>query len=267
MVRKGGKRFWAEVRMTVYEVAHQRLYVTIIRDVSSRVEREAELRESYVALEAAQDQLVQVSKLSAVGQLGAGIAHELNQPLTAIRGFTERILRHRDRSVADASAPLTIIADEASRMTRIVDNLRTFARESHLELTRVDVRVPVENALMLVREQLRHDGVQLTTRYSDELPDVWTGPRRLSVDARANGRYVHVRFENSGPSVPEDVVARLFDPFFTTKPPDRGTGLGLSIAYGILRDHDGEIRYEDPPGGGARFVVSVPILDAGPADG
>ncbi len=283
MHRKDGGVFFAELRINVYRVAGRELYVTIVRDVTARVERESELEASYRALQDAQAKLVQASRLSAVGQLGAGIAHELNQPITAIQGFAERLRRDLPKDLRGADE-LDVVIREARRMARIVDNMRAFARARDLEPEPLDPMQPLDDALMLLAEQLRVHGIEIEREADaclprvigdrarlqqvflnlitnardalDELPP--EAQRRLLLTAHSEADAVVLCVEDSGRGIAPEHAARLFEPFFTTKGSGHGMGLGLSIAYGIVEDHGGEIRHEAAAGGGARFVVRLP---------
>ncbi len=232
-----------------------------------------------------QEQLVQSAKLAGLGELGAGIAHELNQPITIIQGFTQRIKRDGTRQIKDHADELDLIINASHRMARIVDNIRTFSRQSDFKPQPIDPLTPLDDALMLINEQLRLHGIEVERPAGDGLPLVMGDqiklqqvfsnlimnardalgslpkgrPRRLILGVRAEGERVVYSVEDNGPGISEEDQARIFDPFFTTKEVGRGTGLGLSISHGIVADHGGEIRYEPAEGGGARFLVSLPI--------
>ena len=236
-------------------------------------------------LKSTQLQLVQAAKLAGLGELGAGIAHELNQPITTIQGFTQRIKRDGGRQIKDHADELDLIINASYRMARIVDNIRLFSRQSDFKPQLIDPLAPRDDALMLINEQLRLHGIEVERPAGDSLPRVMGDqvklqqvfsnlimnardsldtlpkdrPRRLVLGVRAEGDRVVYSVEDNGPGISEEDQARIFDPFFTTKEVGKGTGLGLSISHGILGDHGGEIRYEPAEGGGARFLVSLPI--------
>lgn len=253
----------------------------------------AELREAFERLEAAhlelketQAQLVQAGKLAALGQIGAGIAHELNQPLQAIRGFAQRIKRRDDGTDARHTEELGIIIDATANMGRIVDNVRLFARDQPLELVPIDVRVAVEDALTLLGRQLAQRGIQLRwdrpsqplgvrgdrarlqqvflnliLNARDAVEELPPGqPRWIEIRVREAAREVALVVRDSGVGVGSEHESRLFEPFFTTKSAGKGTGLGLAIAYGIVREHAGELSYRRDAAGGAVFTVSLPTL-------
>jgi PAS domain S-box-containing protein len=288
MRRKDGSGFWAEVHAASYQTGGRGYTMAIIRDVTWRVEREEELAASYCMLEDTQAKLVQASKLSAMGEIGAGIAHELNQPITIIQGFAQRICRHPEVPIRQHLDELLIIVDEAKRMAHIVDNIRTFARQSNFEPEPIDPLTPLQNALELLKAQLKVLGIDVTLAADDPLPQIEADRARLQqvflnliVNARdalgelAFGKPKQIRIrvddqgdslsyeiEDTGPGIPAEVRERVFEPFYTSKDPGQGTGLGLSIAYGIVQDHKGEIKLEQAAGGGARFIIRLPTIKA-----
>jgi C4-dicarboxylate-specific signal transduction histidine kinase len=161
--------------------------------------------------------------------------------------------------------------------------VRTFARQTPVDHDCIDAVEPLEAALILVSRQLELRGIEIArdiepglpkicgdffklqqiylnfiTNARDALAAVASG-RRLTISAQRIGDAIDIALENNGPTIPEDVRPKLFDPFFTTKEPNEGTGLGLSISYGIAREHGGDIRHETPAGGGARFVLRLPV--------
>lgn len=233
-------------------------------------------------LETARAQLVQAEKLVALGQLAGGVAHELNQPLTAILALTELLLeRERPRELERQDVELIWTA--ARKMGRIVSAVRAFGRESPLSLQPLDVRLPVDDALVLMAEALRSANVavdvtagtvpkvladqesleqvfiNLLANAKDALEtSVPVGSRRVAIHIGASNQQVSIAVSDNGPGVTAEVVSRIFDPFFSTKPVGRGTGLGLSISHGIVEKHGGSLRYDRAPMGGACFTVSLP---------
>jgi len=283
--RAGGERFWGSVWLSRFQAAGAALFVAVIRDVSENVSRERALERSLRELKEAQAQLVRAGKLSAVGALGAGIAHELNQPLTAIQGFTQRVLRRPDDPVGAHLEDLEIVLRESRRAANIVDNIRTFAREGGFHPQPVEPMRPVEDALILMAQQLRSRGVEVRVESGADLPRVSAdraklqqvflnlltnardamdtlpdgAPRRLLISSALQGDHVLYAVEDTGPGVCEPVRSRLFEPFVTDKPLGAGTGLGLSISRSIAREHRGDLTYTPAPGGGARFALRVPV--------
>jgi two-component system, NtrC family, C4-dicarboxylate transport sensor histidine kinase DctB len=241
-----------------------------------------ERRRTEARLRSAQNQLVQAGKLAALGQMSAAIAHEINQPLAAIRTFvaSTRIFAQR-RDLGQVARNLDLINDLADRMAGITAHLKTFARKSepgHVEP--VLVERAIERALFLLESDIAATGVRMER---DIAPDLWVLGHaiqleqvilnlvRNSLDAiaghaepwirlavRAEGDSVFIAVADNGAGVPPDQIARMFDPFFTTKPVGKGLGLGLSISYGIVQDFGGQISATNRPEGGAELTVELP---------
>lgn len=230
-----------------------------------------------------ESQLIQSEKLAAVGQLVSGVAHELNNPLTSIAGLSEFLLEQKELGENDRGH-LRVIHEQAERAGRIVRNLLTFARKGPAERERVDLTDVLQRTLLLMSYDLRLKDVTLERDFAQLLPDVlgdrhalqqvvlnlFTNaaqavagnppekPRIVKASTWFDGR-VHLRVQDSGPGISDDVARQLFTPFFTTKEPGQGTGLGLSITYSIIEAHGGKITVEPPPdGGGATFHVEFP---------
>ena len=228
-----------------------------------------------------EQQLIWSDKLSSVGELVAGVAHELNNPLAAVLGFSELMLTGEvpDKIRED----LTRIHQEAARCRKVVQNLLTFARRTPFEKELVSINDLLDNALELKSYQLRVDNISVHKELSKALPttmadgqqlqqvfvnllnnahDAIRGHREPGTIAvrtcQRNGRIV-VQVADTGPGIPANDLRRIFDPFFTTKPRGKGTGLGLSLAYGIIKAHDGDIHVESIRGEGTTFTVELPI--------
>ncbi len=247
-------------------------------------------------LKAMQAQLLQAEKLSAIGQLVAGVAHELNNPLTSVIGYAQLVedeLRGASpdqplRSPADLARDMRRIAEESERAARIVRNLLAFARRQTAERARQDVADLVNRVLALRTYEFRLSGVELETAFEPGLPQVLAdagqlqqallnlvlnaeqamrgrSPRRLRIGARRaeEADAVELSVTDTGHGISEENLRRIFDPFFTTRDVGEGTGLGLSICYGIVRDHGGQIRVDSRVGAGTTFSI---LLPAQPAD-
>lgn len=287
MCRADRTRFFGSLRIRLFEIHGMRLYVTLVRDVSEQVARERELARSNHTLRETQAQLVHASKMAALGALGAGIAHEMNQPLTVIRGFVRRMIRTPESQLADCMRELDIILTETERMSSVVDNVRRFGRQSDVRFQMIAPERPLNDALELVYAQLDEQQIALHTERDPDLPRISADAARIEqvllnllvnardslvearprfprVDAavRRIGDTVVYSVTDNGPGVPASIRSRLFDPFFTTKDPGVGMGLGLSIAYSIVIDHGGTIEYDAAAGGGARFEVRLPVPPA-----
>jgi signal transduction histidine kinase len=248
----------------------------------------ADLATTLAELRATQAQLIQAGKLAALGELGAGLAHELAQPVSTVQGFAQRILRHSQAPIAAHADELQMIVSASQRMARIIDNIRLFSRDRAPQLEPLDPLTPLEDALLLLGRQLeshdivvqwserpadlprvRGDRVQLQQVFlnllvnaRDALDSLPVGrPRRIRLDVRRQGSRLLLSVCDNGPGVASTNEGRIFDPFFTTKHATQGTGLGLSISYGILKSHRGELRYCRASEQGACFTVELPADD------
>ncbi len=227
-----------------------------------------------------QAKLVHAEKMAAVGQLVSGVAHEVNNPLTAILGFTDLLMESPDLP-ENARRDLRVVLQEAQRTKQIVQNLLSFARQMPPQRKPVQLNIILRRTVQLRAYDLHNHGVQVDEQFDQQLPYVIgdshqlqqvflnilnnaydavhdTGrPARIEIMTARSGDFVEVSFCDNGPGIshPE----RIFDPFFTTKEIGKGTGLGLSICYGIVHEHGGEILCHNNAGGlGATFVVRLP---------
>ena len=239
-----------------------------------------QLQEERRELKKAQDQLLLAAKLASLGELAAGVAHELNQPLTAISMLVDLLAARPGATVAECLPDLETLAEAARRMGRIVDGVRMFGRAAPLRIRPTGALAPLEGALALLEETLERHGIEVERRFAPSLPEVEADADRLyqvfvnlltnARDALAGGSGARVvigveaargrvvyRIEDNGPGIEEETAQRIFDPFFTTKDVGRGTGLGLSLSHGIVAEHGGVLRYEPVPRGGACFVVEL----------
>ncbi len=229
-----------------------------------------------------EEQLIQAEKLAAMGQMLAGVAHELNNPLTAILGVTE-LLREREGTADSVKRQLELTHRQARRAARIVQNLLEFSRPASPQKRSVDVNNLVERTLQLHDHSLRRNNIQVDFRPQPELPGVVgdanqliqvllnlvtnaeqairevreTG--RIQIRAGSNATHVTVTVQDDGVGIRPEALPRIFDPFYTTKRPGGGTGLGLSICMSIVREHGGNIEAESLPAGGSAFTIFLPV--------
>lgn len=222
-------------------------------------------------------QLVRSEKLAAIGQLVAGVAHELNNPLASIVGYSE--LMTDEIKEGPPRQKLDKMIREAQRMRRIIENLLRFARQNNLEKKSTNLETLLQDVLALREYHIRNHEVELKVQVESDLPlvavdedqfkqillnllnnsmDALEGQhdKRIQIRALRRGDRVLVHFDDNGPGFRDP--NRVFDPFYTTKPVGKGTGLGLSICYGIVKEHGGEIQASNLEHGGARVVLELP---------
>ncbi|MHB0877964.1 MAG: hybrid sensor histidine kinase/response regulator [Anaerolineae bacterium] len=241
------------------------------------------LRAEMRKLQEMQNQLVQAEKLSAVGELVSGVAHELNNPLTAVIGYAE--LLRAEITDENYRKDLDNILRSAERSMRIVRNLLTFARRQKTERRMVDLNELIQQTVEIQAYQLRVDNIKVELDLDETLPHtaadgaqlqqvllnivmnahqaIHSGRDRglITIRTRRKGdETLQVTVKDDGPGIPADVISRIFDPFFTTKEVGVGTGLGLSICYGIVHGHGGRIWCESELGYGAAFNVELPVV-------
>lgn len=237
-----------------------------------------------------QEQLVQSEKMSAIGQLISGVAHELNNPLASVLGFADFLIESGEVPPKLAE-PLRVIQQESQRAASIVKNLLTFARRQDQGRRPVAVGEVLARTVTLLRNQLLQLRVEQVLEVADGLPEVFASPNQLqqvfvnlinnaaqaiaatghpgtvTVRARAWLDGVAVDVRDTGPGVPPEIAERVFEPFFTTKGEGEGTGLGLSICQGIVKEHGGRLSLQSTGTTGATFTVELPAaVVVGPGD-
>ncbi len=241
-----------------------------------------ELKLAFENLKETQTRLVQTEKLSAIGEMVAGVAHEINNPLTAVLGFSQLLLGQEcDEKI---KTKLLKISNEATRCAKIVQNLLTFARKQKPEKRYIGINGIIESVLEMRSYQLKVDNIEIVKELAPDLPKTMADYTQLqqaflniinnahqamsdnnggmlTIKTEAKGQKIFVSFQDSGPGISSDNLKKIFDPFFTTKPAGKGTGLGLSLCYGIMREHGGSIHVESEKGKGALFRLELPITE------
>jgi PAS domain S-box-containing protein len=258
----------------------ERLILLIIHDLSERQRLEAEKEQM-------RHQLFQSSKLASIGELSAGVAHEINNPLNGIINFAQLLKDDAVARTQEQRLMIDGIIEEGERIARIVRDLLTFARKDPHELTRVHLATTIDASMSLFGHQFVKDDIAVEIDVEDGLPSVMADGSRLRQVAinmisnahhalrekearskvfrvtarsveRAGRTYVRVIFYDNGVGIRREDIDKVFDPFFTTRRSTGGTGLGLSLSFGIVREYGGTITVESDVGSYTRFVVELP---------
>jgi PAS domain S-box-containing protein len=256
------------------------LNASLIRDTDGRVQGAVVILEDISEQKRFQEQMQRADRLAAVGELAAGIAHEINNALAAIFGQTEE---PELRSPGELREALARVDAQARRIADIVQGVLGFARPRPPSPVAVDLATVTAKTLELLRHDLARHAIRLESVYAPDLPPAEADPQQLQqvllnlfanaiqamagrsdawlrVELASAGEQLALRVSDSGPGIPPDVLPRIFDPFFSTKA--EGSGLGLSVSYAIARAHGGDLRVESPPGCGATFTLLLPVAPA-----
>jgi len=282
-LRRNGEIFPMQLSVGEIRQPNQSRYVGIIRDVT-------EMRQAQQQVRHLEEQLLHADRLVILGELTAGIAHEINQPLTAIAAYADAgssiIDRINEAPAADMHSICERIGGQARRAAEVVQRLRGLVRSGSAAKGRHDLNEIIRNILLLFEFETKKTGTRirfypcaaLDTLYVDDIQiqQIMVNLIKNSLDAIAEGGRgegqvdIHIRTEgeevlvtvtDNGPGVPQQYRERLFDSFFTTKP--KGVGLGLSICKSIASAHGGTLRHEQPAAGGSRFILSLPLRHIG----
>jgi signal transduction histidine kinase len=266
-IRKDGSLMPMEVHNHRVKLGDDYGIISVGRDITERKK--------------AEEQMIVTGRLASIGELTSGVAHEINNPLTSVIGFSELLL---ERPLPDdIKEDLTTIRDEAQRASRVVKNLLTFAREHPVSKEPVDVNSIIEKVLELRAYEQKANNIRVVLRLAPDLPKInadYYQLQQVFFNLIVNAEYfmseahnkgtltittedlddaVGISFADDGPGISVESLRHLFNPFFTTKPVGKGTGLGLSICHGIITDHNGKIYAESTYGKGATFIVEIPF--------
>jgi two-component system NtrC family sensor kinase len=229
-----------------------------------------------------QEQLIQTEKLSSLGEIISGVAHELNNPLTSIIGLSELLLMEPGLN-SEMKEELGSIREEARRTSRIVQNFLTFSRKYRPEKTICRINRIIESILEIRTYEIMVSHIKISKNLDPELPLTMADPnqlrqvflniinnaiqalqtaqeeRSLTVSTKKREDKIEISIGNTGPVIPRDILSKIFDPFFTTKEVGKGTGLGLSVSHGIITEHGGSIYVQSKEGEGTQFIIKIPV--------
>ncbi|WP_051822541.1 PAS domain-containing sensor histidine kinase [Desulfonatronum thiodismutans] len=277
---KDGQEFFVSIDTSRTALEGKEILLAVVFDVTDRIR--------------AEQQVIQSSKMATLGEMAAGVAHELNQPLAVLKMVANFFSRQTNKGLTpdqDQLRQMTAkIVNNVDRATKIIEHMREFGRKPNLESTEVQVNDVLRRACDFFSEQLKIRDITVNWELDADQPTVLADPNRLeqvfinllvnardaiedkcsgkecmeddrmiTLRTRSNARHVVTEVVDTGPGIPKAVIGRIFEPFFSTKEVGRGTGLGLSICYDIVTDYDGTIHVFSKPGHGARFVVTLPI--------
>jgi signal transduction histidine kinase len=253
----------------------QSLIEMVAREISLLVEHhEAEAQRAKL-----QDQLRHADRLATIGQLAAGVAHEINEPLANVLGFAQ-LAKKTPHIPKQAAEDMDKIVRNCLHAREVIQKLLTFARQMPPEKSRIDLNQVVADALALLESRCASAGIEVVSELAPELPTISADASQLrqvlvnllvnAVQAMPEGGTVTIRTHaaqeavvltvtDTGEGMTEEVKGNIFNPFFTTKDVDQGTGLGLAVVHGIVAGHGGAINVESSPGQGAKFEISLPI--------
>jgi len=295
-LRKNGTVFYADVTASPVIISNRECVMGFFSDVTERKALEDGLQKAYDDLKNLQTQLLQSGKLASIGELAAGVAHELNQPLMIIRTTAQLMLRKQSKNALDTVKlleNLNSIEKNTKRMMNIINHLRTFSRQTITEFTPVNVNKIIQDSFLMVGEQLSLRNIEVIQDFSGDLPKVLGDTNQLEqvfLNLLANARdaieskfeaqgggaelqkkivitthvsgdvkdKVEILFKDTGSGIPQEALKNIYDPFYTTKEVGKGTGLGLSISYGIIQDHKGEIDITETGQEGTTFRIRLP---------
>jgi signal transduction histidine kinase len=249
-------------------------------------QRTQELRILYENIKSAQERLIQSEKLASLGQLVLNIAHEVNNPLTPILGYSRLLLDKPKVDTERRQNAIEVIYKSAERLKKVVENLLSFSQEGKPGREYININYLIERAIELRGYDLKLGDIEIIKDLSPELPRIVADPNQIQqvftniilnaeqamADTEKKGQLkvrtrvkeegvVDISFSDNGPGIPKEILGKVFDPFFTTKPVGKGTGLGLSISYGIIRDHGGDIYALSEDGKGATLIIELPIFE------
>jgi len=276
LVRKDGEEVPASFSAAIIcEGGREIGTVGIFSDLRERLRMRKELEETRM-------QLMQAEKIASIGRLAAGIAHEINNPLSGILIFADVLMRDLSPSNPQWNEDLLEIINQTMRCKEIVARLLEFSRQSVNQRFNYDMNSVIQRSAELLTHQALFHNVEFVFDLQADIPAMLGDPGQLqqvfinfiiNAGTAMNGRgrvtitsrfdpvseQVMLEFADTGPGIPDEIISKVFEPFFTTKGPGEGTGLGLSVAYGIIQQHGGSMSVRNVPSGGAVFTVVLPL--------
>jgi histidine kinase len=276
--RADGQPFYVNMRASYGEHMGRRAIITTTADITAMVETE--------------QNLIQAAKMATLGEMSAGVAHELNQPLSIMATAGNFLAKQADRGLCPSQDLLKEVSGEllsqVERAKRIINHLREFGRKARVDRVKVSLGTPIQGVFHLLGQQLRLHDISVSCELPEDLAPIWGDVNRLEqvfinlvlnardaiekrrgeegpleglivIKAWNDREMVRVQVSDNGSGIPVQQQGRIFEPFFTTKEVGKGTGLGLSISYGIVRDYGGVIDVTSQPGQGTTFRVSFPV--------
>ncbi|HRS51246.1 MAG TPA: PAS domain S-box protein [Candidatus Marinimicrobia bacterium] len=284
-----GRKVWFSLSDSYFEIAPgKRLLLTIIRDITEEKMRQIEKEEL-------QNQIVQLQKMEAVGNLAGGVAHDFNNLLTIIQGYTQMLMAQKDKTEPDYQG-LKHVLDACNKAANLTRQLLLFSRKQPMEFKPVNINNTINNLLKMIK-RLIGENIKIVTNLKEPIQNIEADESNIEQviinlvvnarDAMPNGgtltistenvslsakecqrikdshpgRFVRISVADTGDGIPSDIIEKIFEPFFTTKEAGKGTGLGLSVVYGIIKKHNGWINVQSEVGQGAVFDIYLPVTE------
>ena len=298
--RKDGHIFYADISASIIIFSGKKCVLSIFKDITDRKQAEKALKKAKEEIEAwnrklekrvrekseelimSQTQLIQSEKLSAMGQMAGGLAHELNSPLAGLLPMIE-LYRNEAKKDSKAYNELSLMLKACEYMAKIVRDFSSFSRESKAEYYELNLNEVIDDTLSFITSIIKQKGIQVIKEYKNNLPNVKGEKTELqqvilnmttnALDALSEGdelilrtgiskdeKNVMIEFIDNGTGIEKESLDKIFDPFYTTKRPGKGTGLGLSVSYKIIEKHGGNISVESEPGKGTEFTIYLPAV-------
>jgi len=281
-LNKEGQTIFVNIRISPSEYLGRDVLLVTTSDITKRLMTE--------------QQLIQASKMTTLGEMATGVAHELNQPLSVIKTASSFLSKKVKKNEVIKDEILETLTEEieshVDRASKIINHMREFGRKSDVSKERVQVNETLDRAHEIFSQQLKLREIEVIKDYEENLPliladsnrleqvfinllinardaieeksnavDKKNGEKKIFLKTSSQGKMVKIEVRDTGKGISQSILDKIFEPFFTTKKVGRGTGLGLSISYGIVQDYDGTIKVETQEGKGANFIIMFPVPD------